>query len=268
MSWRRAWVLLSVLLTIITLSAQASALEVLGGVTVNDRDLNVSGAARLWLTSGVALDLEGYPLEGVTILRATGGDGLRPFFGVGAVKQSDDWVFSTGMLELAIGLEMDISWLMPDFRASIGFRTSIHEHCTSISLMYNISSLFDFSRKYSDEDLYLLARLISAEARGESFEGQVAVGAVVLNRVKSPEFPDTIREVIYEKGQFTPVTNGSIDATPTSSSISAAKDALSGNDPSRGALFYCNPKGASEDGLRFMLTRTVVATIGQHVFYR
>lgn len=268
MSWRRAWVWLFVFLTVTILSVQVSALEVLGGVAVNDRDLNVNGKARLWLASGVALDFVGYPLEGVTILRATGEGGLRPFFGVGAVKQGDDWVFSTGMFELAIGLEMDIGWIMPDFCASIDYRTSIYEHYTTVSLMYSISSLFDFSRKHSDEDLYLLAKLISAEARGEPLEGQIAVGAVVLNRVKSPDFPDTIREVIYEKGQFTPVANGAIDASPTSSSISAAQVALSGKDPSGGALYYCNPDGASEDGLRFMSKRTITTTIGQHVFYR
>lgn len=268
MSMRRILMLFFVLSILAVFSVQAFALEVLGGAAINDRDYTVDGRARLWFSSGVGVDATGYPPESITVLNTTGTREVRPFFGVGVVKQSDGWQFSTGMFELALGLEVDISFIMPDFHASIEYRASIHEQYVSLSVMYNISSLFDFSRSYSPEDLDLLARLISAESRGEPFEGQVAVGAVVLNRLKSPEFPDTIRDVIYQEGQFTSVANGAINAPPAESSIAAARAALAGEDPSLGALYFCNPNLSSESGLKFMSTRTPTTTIGRHVFYK
>ncbi len=113
-------------------------------------------------------------------------------------------------------------------------------------------------------DLFLLARVIYAEARGEPFEGQVAVGAVVLNRVRSPLFPNTIEEVIYQPGQFRPVQDGTINLTPDDTAIKAARLALAGEDPSRGALYFCNPKIA-KNGWWFE-TRQKSAVIGDHIF--
>lgn len=116
---------------------------------------------------------------------------------------------------------------------------------------------------FAADELELLSRLISAEARGESFDGQVAVGAVVLNRVEHPSFPDSIYEVCYQRGAFSCVDNGQIDMSPTESSRAAAIAALEGDDPSGGAVFFYNPKTAESEWIR---TRPVVKVIGNHTF--
>ncbi|TVX96438.1 cell wall hydrolase [Paenibacillus cremeus] len=110
-----------------------------------------------------------------------------------------------------------------------------------------------------------LARIIYSEARGESFEGQVAVGAVVLNRVQSPLFPDSITEVIFQKGQFSAVDDGQYWLTPNQTAYQAAKAALNGWDPARGTLYYHNPKITTST---WSLSRPKVVTIGKHVFTR
>ena len=112
-------------------------------------------------------------------------------------------------------------------------------------------------------DHRLLAKLVYAEARGEPYKGQVAVAAVVLNRVKSASFPNTVSGVIYQRNAFTCVNNGSINNTPDSSCIRAALDALNGWDPTGGCLYYYNPKTATDDWIR---TRTVQTVIGRHSF--
>ena len=103
----------------------------------------------------------------------------------------------------------------------------------------------------------------SGEARGECYEGQVAVGAVVLNRVKSPSFPNTISGVIYQKGAFTAVDDGQINLTPNQTAINAAKDAMNGWDPTYGCLYYYNPVTATS---QWIFSRETVTTIGKHVF--
>ncbi len=112
-------------------------------------------------------------------------------------------------------------------------------------------------------DHRLLAKLVYAEARGESYKGQVAVAAVVLNRVASASFPNTISGVIYQSGAFSCVSNGSINNTPDNSAIRAARDALNGWDPTGGCLYYYNPKATSDKWIR---TRTVKTVIGNHTF--
>ena len=94
--------------------------------------------------------------------------------------------------------------------------------------------------KVRQEEVELLARLVSAEAKGEPYAGQVAVAAVVLNRVEHEHFADSIREVIYDKGQFQPVLNGAINREPSDSAIDAVKAALAGYDPTKGALYFAN----------------------------
>lgn len=116
---------------------------------------------------------------------------------------------------------------------------------------------------YTSSDVALLARLIHAEARGESYTGQVAVGAVVLNRVKSSSFPNTISGVIYQPYAFTCVNDGQINLSPNSTAFSAARDAMNGWDPSYGALYYYNPKVATSS---WIYTRPTIITIGRHVF--
>jgi N-acetylmuramoyl-L-alanine amidase len=116
----------------------------------------------------------------------------------------------------------------------------------------------------NDPDFYWLVRVISAEAKGEPLLGQIAVGAVVLNRVKSPRFPDTITDVIFQPGQFTVVADGSIYREPVQSAYTAARLALSGYDPTGGSLYFYNPKTASRSN--WIRTRPVVRAIGRHLF--
>ncbi len=115
----------------------------------------------------------------------------------------------------------------------------------------------------SNNNVRLLAMLISGEARGETYEGQVAVGAVVLNRVKHSSFPNSIAGVIYQNGAFTAVDDGQINMSPTNSCVKAARDALNGWDPSGGAIYYYNPATATNGWIR---SRPVIKRIGKHVF--
>lgn len=115
----------------------------------------------------------------------------------------------------------------------------------------------------SNNNVDLLARIINGEARGESYTGQVAVGAVVLNRVRSSSFPNTIAGVIYQPGAFTAVSDGQINKPVVQSCYNAARDALNGWDPSGGALYYFNPNTATSS---WIWSRPVVARIGNHVF--
>lgn len=119
------------------------------------------------------------------------------------------------------------------------------------------------SAKIISADHRLLSKLVYAEARGEPYKGQVAVAAVVLNRVASASFPNTISGVVYQRNAFTCVNNGSINNTPDSSCIRAALDALNGWDPTGGCLYYYNPKTAVDDWIRTRVTKTV---IGRHSF--
>ena len=116
---------------------------------------------------------------------------------------------------------------------------------------------------YSSADYELLARIISAEARGESYLGQVAVGAVVLNRVEHPSFPDTLSGVVYQRGAFSCLYDGQFYEPIADSSYSAARDALNGVDPSGGAIYYYNPSTATS---KWIFNRPVITTIGNHTF--
>ncbi len=126
----------------------------------------------------------------------------------------------------------------------------------------NLQSRMDVSR----EDIIQLAYVIHGEARGENFEGKVAVGAVVLNRVRHNKFPNSIREVILQKGQFSCIQDGQANLYPVKSSIEAAKAALLGYDPTYGAIFFYNPRIATN--VKWISGRPVVTKIGSHVFSR
>ncbi|MEL7564633.1 MAG: LysM peptidoglycan-binding domain-containing protein [Dehalobacterium sp.] len=117
---------------------------------------------------------------------------------------------------------------------------------------------------YSRSEILLLASLINGEARGEIYQGQVAVGAVVLNRVKSSLFPATLSRVIYQRNEFSVVIDGQINLSPSQTAIKAAEDAMNGWDPSNGALYYWNPAKAPNN--KFLNSRPIVARIGNHVF--
>ena len=115
----------------------------------------------------------------------------------------------------------------------------------------------------SSNDLYLLAKCIHAEARGEPYSGQVAVGAVILNRVESSKFPNTIYGVIYQPYAFTAVNDGQINLEPNQSAYNAARDALNGWDPTYGCIYYYNPNTATSS---WIWSRKVVVKIGKHNF--
>ena len=119
------------------------------------------------------------------------------------------------------------------------------------------------SSSYTSSDLYLLAKTIYAEGRGEPYAGQVAIGAVILNRVKSSSFPNTISGVVYQKGAFTAVADGQINLSPDSTAMSAAQDAINGWDPTGGAIYYYNPAIATS---AWIFSRPTVTVIGKHVF--
>lgn len=134
---------------------------------------------------------------------------------------------------------------------------------TLAALGINESLTSGNTSSYSNADVNLLARLIYGEARGESYVGQVAVGAVVLNRIKSSSFPNTMSGVIYQKYAFTAVDDGQINLTPNETAKKAALDALNGWDPSYGAIYYYNPVTATSS---WIFSRKTTVVIGNHVF--
>ena len=116
---------------------------------------------------------------------------------------------------------------------------------------------------FSSSEVYLLAKTIYAEGRGEPYTGQVAIGAVVLNRVRDKGFPNTISGVVYQKHAFTAVSDGQINLTPNETAMKAARDAINGWDPTGGALYYYNPAVATSS---WIFDRQTVTVIGKHVF--
>lgn len=125
------------------------------------------------------------------------------------------------------------------------------------------SSSSNSSSSTNSSDLNLLSRLVYGEARGEPYTGQVAVAAVVLNRVKNSSFPNTIAGVIYQKGAFDVVSDGQINLTPNDTAKKAAQDALNGWDPTNGAIYYFNPSTATN---KWIWSRPMTVTIGKHRF--
>lgn len=129
----------------------------------------------------------------------------------------------------------------------------------------NQTKVYAASSSSSASDLQLMARAINGEARGEPYEGQVAVGAVILNRVRSSKFPNTIAGVIYQNGAFTAVADGQINVPITEGStvLKAARDAMNGWDPTGGAIYYFNPNTATN---KWIWSRPLIKTIGKHRF--
>lgn len=116
---------------------------------------------------------------------------------------------------------------------------------------------------YTNNDTYLLAKAVYSEARGEPYVGQVAIAAVILNRVKSSAFPNTVAGVIYQPWAFTAVHDGQFELEPNATAYQAARDALNGWDPTYGSIYYYNPRTATNTWIR---SRKVTTTIGKHVF--
>lgn len=134
---------------------------------------------------------------------------------------------------------------------------------TLAALGINSSSSSGGSSSSNNADLNLLSKLIYGEARGESYKGQVAVGAVVLNRISSSSFPNTMSGVIYQSGAFTAVSDGQINLTPNSTARKAAQDAINGWDPTYGCIYYFNPNTATSS---WIWSRPQVIKIGKHIF--
>ena len=133
----------------------------------------------------------------------------------------------------------------------------------TLNAMGIMTSSSSGSTSSNSSDVNLLARAIYGEARGEPYTGQVAVAAVILNRVKSSQFPNTIAGVIYQSGAFDAVSDGQINLTPDSTAKKAAQDALNGWDPSYGAIYYFNPSTATN---KWIWSRPMTVTIGRHRF--
>ncbi|HEX3047091.1 MAG TPA: cell wall hydrolase, partial [Bacillota bacterium] len=184
--------------------------------------------------------------------------------------------------ELITGLEIQLKFLTPKLSTGLELRTVLGHSSTQSGLPPILTLFLNYRPNpgasiapgfhppaEGDPDFILLAKLITAEAGNEPYEGQVAVGAVVLNRVNSTEFPNSIREVIYQSNQFSSLPLlGSTE--PTESCLKAAKDALAGIDPSHGALYFYNPATSSPEGLHFFATANLRITvrIGNHVFLK
>ena len=134
---------------------------------------------------------------------------------------------------------------------------------TAAALGMTLSSGSSSNSSYNSSDVYLLAKCIYAESRGEPYLGQVAVGAVILNRVRSSSFPNSISGVIYQPYAFTAVSDGQINLEPNETAYSAARDAMNGWDPTNGCIYYYNPATATSS---WIWSRTVKLTIGKHRF--
>ncbi len=181
---------------------------------------------------------------------------------------------SSQIVTYHVGVGDTLYDLARDFNTSIGVIMALNNMENSIIRngddlrlpINNLSSREVITKTINDKDIELLARIIFAEARGEPFMGQVAVGAVVINRVLSSYFPDDFYEVIYQSRQFSAVSDGQINLTPNNTAYKAAKEALKGKDPTMGALYYYNPKIAENKW--WFATRKQIVTIGDHVFAR
>lgn len=134
---------------------------------------------------------------------------------------------------------------------------------TASKMGISVSSSSSKKNNYNSNDRYLLAKVVHAEARGESYTGQVAIAAVVLNRVRDSRFPNTVSGVIYQPWAFTAVNDGQINLEPNAKAYQAADDALNGWDPTYGSVYYYNPKTATSSWIR---TTKYVTTIGNHIF--
>jgi N-acetylmuramoyl-L-alanine amidase len=177
-------------------------------------------------------------------------------------KRLKQWGYYSGAVDGIFGYatERAVRWFQEKNGLSVD---GVVGEQTAAAMGLRLSSAVSASTKPASGDVYLLAQCIYSESRGEPYKGQVAVGAVVLNRVKSSAFPNSISGVIYQKGAFSAVDDGQINLTPNDSALKAARDAMNGWDPTGGCLYYYNPAKTSN---RWIRSRPVVLRIGNHVF--
>ena len=193
-------------------------------------------------------------MQNVTALSKFGSNGNEV---VQIQKKLKQWGYYNGDVDGIYGSKTQAA--VKKFQSSNGLSADGIAGSQTLKAM-GISSSSSYS---SDNDAKLLARIINAEARGESYVGQVSVGAVVLNRVAHPSFPNTISGVIFQEGAFTAISDGQWDADMYSTPYKAAQDALNGWDPTGGAIYYYNPAKTTN---AWIYSRPVVTTIGKHVF--
>lgn len=237
-----------------------------------------------WVTQRIGLrgsyDFDATGLSADLLYRKDSEGRVTPYLGLGVrdlLDHSGKDLSTDERVELIAGLEVDLIGKL-SFTAETRFVPLNRDHHQEMKpvlgfalkwLLRKAPGSSTTTEEVTDEVTYLLAQLITAEAGSEPYEGQVAVGAVVMNRLKSPDYPQTIREIIYEKGQFSCISK--LPATkPTTLAVRAAREALAGADPSCGALFYYNPLTCDPEGLRFFNSPdlTVTVRIGQHIFLK
>lgn len=172
-----------------------------------------------------------------------------------------NWGYYTGAVDGIFGAKTTAA--VKYFQRKNGLTADGIVGAKTLAAMGIKSSSSGATSSYSDSDVNLLARLIYGEARGESYVGQVAVGAVVMNRIKSSSFPNTMAGVIYQSYAFTAVADGQINLTPDANAKKAAQDAMNGWDPTYGAIYYYNPRTATS---QWIFSRQTTVTIGNHVF--
>lgn len=171
------------------------------------------------------------------------------------------WGYYTGSIDGIYGTQTQKA--VRYFQSKNGLTVDGIAGKNTLAAMGIYSSSNSNSNSSYSTNLNLLARLVHGEARGEPYIGKVAVAAVVLNRVKSSSFPNTVAGVIYQKGAFDAVSDGQINMSPDSTSKKAAQDALNGWDPSYGAIYYFNPNTATN---KWIWSRPMTVTIGNHRF--
>lgn len=180
----------------------------------------------------------------------------------GYYKGSVDGVFGAGTKSAVIAFQKK-NGLTADGVVGAATYRALGMNSSYQVLAGQSSSSTQNTNGFSSSDVYLLAKTIYAEGRGEPYTGQVAIGAVVLNRVRNPSFPNTISGVVYQKHAFTAVTDGQINLTPNETAMKAARDAINGWDPTGGAIYYYNPAVATS---AWIFDRQTVTVIGKHIF--
>ena len=201
------------------------------------------------------------PSEAASLRRGSSGDDV-----IALQKKLKNWGYYSGSVDGKFGAETE--------RAVIYFQTKngldpdgvvgqATAKALGLTLTNSGSSGGGSATSNSSGDVYLLARCIYGEARGEPYKGQVAVGAVILNRVKNSSFPNSISGVIYQQGAFSVVADGQINLSPNETAIKAAKDAMNGYDPTGGAIYYFNPVTATS---KWIWSRPLIVQIGKHRF--
>ena len=280
---KRLLLVFLVIVGVFGLLTPAAAFQLGAEWRLEKAELVLAGARVQWWSGGRwglrgGYNLVDKHLSAGFLYRIREGLWLTPYAGLGVRDLFDvSGVPFKYRVEVITGMELKLDRFLPGLSSALEVRllpaaltASLDEEEKSAFRPYvGVSLQYSFAPGASWDDLELLARLITAEAEGEPYEGQVAVGAVVMNRVKSPQFPNTIREVIYQPGQFSSVPK--LPRTvPTESAIRAAREALAGKDPSKGALYFYNPKLSSLEGLRFFASSGLEVTvrIGNHIFLK